>query len=60
MTGEEFSYRSADVEDGCCLDVVAEGFCNWRQKAFDAKVFNPLAPTYSTTLLPQLLQKGRT
>ena len=26
LTGEQFSYRSANVEDGACLDVVAEGF----------------------------------
>ena len=26
LTGEQFSYRSANVEDGAHLDVVAEGF----------------------------------
>ena len=54
LTGEQLSYRSANVEDGACLDVVTEGFWDHRQKAyFDVKVFNPLAPTYSSTSLPQ-------
>ena len=40
LTGEQFSYRSANVEDGAQLDVVAEGFWDRRQKAyFDVKVF---------------------
>ena len=26
LTGEQLSYRSANIEDGACLDVVAEGF----------------------------------
>ena len=53
LTGEQLSYRSANVEDGACLDVVAEGFWDHRQTYFDVKVFNPLAPTYSSTSLPQ-------
>ena len=30
LTGEQFSYRSANVEDGARLDVVAEGFWDHR------------------------------
>ena len=49
LTGEQFSYRSANVEVGVRLDVVAEGFWVRRQKAyFDVKVFNPFAPNYSS------------
>ena len=47
LTGEQFSYRSANVEDGVHLDVVAKGFWDHQQKAFfDVKAFNPMAPTY--------------
>ena len=54
MTGEQFSYLSANAEDGSCVDVVAEGFWNQGQQAyFDVKVFNPLAKIYSSTSLPQ-------
>ena len=59
LTGEQFSYRSANVEDGARLDVVAEGFWNHRQKPyFDVKVFNPLAPTYSSSSLPQCYRRA--
>ena len=59
LTGEQFSYRSANVEDGAHLDVVAEGFWDHRQKAFfDVKVFNPLAPTYSSTSLSQCYRRA--
>ena len=33
VTGEQFSYLSANVEDGSRVDVVAEGFWNLGQKA---------------------------
>ena len=60
LTGERFSYRSANVEDGARLDVVAEGFWDHRQKTFfDVKVFNPLAPTYSnSTSLSQCYRRA--
>ena len=59
MTGEQFSYLSANVEDGSCVDVVAEGFWNQGQQAFfDVKVFNPLAKTYSSTSLPQCYRRA--
>ena len=59
LTEEQFSYRSANVEDGARLDVVAEGFWDRRQRAyFDVKVFNPLAPTCSSTSLPQCYRRA--
>ena len=59
LTGEQLFYRSANVEDGARLDVVAEGFWDHRQKAyFDVKVFNPLAPTYSSISLPQCYRRA--
>ena len=52
---EQLSYRSTNVEDGACLDVVAEEFWDHRQKAyFDVKVFNPLAHHLLTVLLHSL------
>ena len=59
VTGEQFSYLSANVEDGSRVDVVAEGFWNQGQQAFfDVKVFNPLAKTYSSTSLPQCYRRA--
>ena len=59
VTGEQFSYLSANVEDGSRVDVVAEGFWNQGQQAyFDVKVFNPLAKTYSSTSLPQCYRQA--
>ena len=34
VTGEQFSYLSANVEDGSRVDVVAEGFWNQGQQAY--------------------------
>ena len=52
---EAFSYKSANREDGARLDIVAENFCGRdRQRAFfDVRVFNPFAPSYRNTSLPQ-------
>lgn len=59
VTGEQFSYLSANVEDGSRVDVVAEGFWNRGQKTyFDVRVFNPLAKTYSSTSLPQCYRRA--
>ena len=53
--GEQFCYRSANVEDGARLDMGAEIF--WgrdkRMAFFDAKVFNPLATSYASSPLAQ-------
>ena len=59
VTGEQFSYLSANVEDGSRVDVVAKGFWNQGQQAyFDVKVFNPLPKTYSSTSLPQCYRRA--
>ena len=54
-TGEQFSYLSANVEDGSCIDVAAKGFWNRGQLPyFDVKAFNPRPKhTYSSASLPQ-------
>ena len=55
LSGEQFHYRSANVEDGACLDVSAESF--WgrdrRLAYFDVKVVNPFASTYASSPLAQ-------
>ena len=55
VTEEPLRHRTANREDGARLDVVVESF--WgrdRQRAFfDVRVFNPFAPTYRNTSLPQ-------
>ena len=59
VTGEQFSHLSANVENECHVDVVAEGFWNQGQQAyFDVKVFNPLAKTFSSTSLPQCYRRA--
>ena len=46
LTGEQFSHRTSNDEDGARLDVCAQGFWGNRQSAFfDVRVFNPLAPS---------------
>ena len=58
LSGEQFHYRSANVEDGACLDVSAESF--WgrdrRLAYFDIKVFNPFASTYASSPFPPLVE----
>ena len=59
LSGESFQYRSANVEDGARLDVVANGFWERGQKAyFDVKVFNPFAPTHCSVSLPQCYRRA--
>ena len=59
FSGESFQYRSANVEDGARLDVVANGFWERGQKAyFDVKVFNPFAPTHCSVSLPQCYRRA--
>ena len=54
LSGESFQHKSANVEDGAHLDVVANGFWERGQKAyFDVKVFNPFTPTHRSVSLPQ-------
>ena len=60
LSGEQFRYRSANVEDGARLDVSAESF--WgrdrRLAYFDIKVFNPLASTYASSPLAQCYRRA--
>ena len=60
LSGEQFQYRSANVEDGARLDVSAESF--WgrdrRLAYFDIKVFNPLASTYASSPLAQCYRRA--
>ena len=48
LQGEEFNYKTANVEQEARVDISAKGFWNRGQKSFfDLRVFNPLAPCYS-------------
>ena len=52
LTGERFSYNTANVEDHARLDVAARGVWNRGSRAYcDVRVFNPLAPTYQDQTL---------
>ena len=60
VTGEQLEHRTANREDGARLDIVAQNF--WgrdRQSAFfDVRVFNPYAPCYRSSTLPQCYRKN--
>ena len=60
LSGEQFHYRSANVEDGARLDVSAESF--WgrdrRLAYFDVKVFNPFASSYASSPLAQCYRRA--
>ena len=60
VTGEQFEHRTANREDGARLDIVAQSF--WgrdRQSAFfDVRVFNPYAPCYRNSTLPQCYRRN--
>ena len=60
LSGEQFHYRSANVEDGARLDVRAESF--WgrdrRQAYFDIKVFNPFASSYAASPLTRCYRRA--
>ena len=60
LSGEQFHYRSANVEDGARLDVSSESF--WgrdrRLAYFDVKVFNPFASSYASSPLAQCYRRA--
>ena len=60
LSGEQFHYRSANVEDGARLDVRAESF--WgrdrRLAYFDVKAFNPFASSYASSPLAQCYRRA--
>ena len=46
LTGEVFTHKSANCQDGARLDVAASGFWGCRERAFfDVRIFNPFART---------------
>ena len=59
VTKEQLTHKSANTEDGNCLDIVAENF--WgrdRQRTFsDVRVFNPFAQTHCNTPLAHCYRK---
>ena len=60
LSGEQFHYRSANIEDGTRLDVSAGNFWGQDRKMafFDVKVFNPLATSYSSSPLAQCYRRA--
>ena len=60
LSGERMSCRTANVDDGARLDIVADNFWGGdRQRAFlDVRVFNPFAPSHRHTSLPQCYRKN--
>ena len=60
VSDEQFTYRTANREDGARLDVVAENFWSRdRQRSFfDVRVFNPLAQTYQNTSLAHCFHRN--
>jgi len=60
LSGEQFHYRSANIEDGARLDVSTESFWGQDRKIafFDVKVFNLLAASYSSSPQTQSLSPG--
>ena len=58
VTREHFSYRSANIETGACLDVRAQGFwgIHHQQAFFDVHVFNPLAASNRHSIISTCFQ----
>ena len=60
VTGEQLRHRTANREDGACLDIMAESF--WgrdRQRTFfDVRVFNPFSPSHHNTPLTQCYRRN--
>ena len=60
VTGEQFEHRTANREEGAWLDIVAQSFWGTDRQSvfFDVRVFNPYAPSYRSSTLPQCYQKN--
>ena len=60
LSGEQFHYRTANVEDGAHLDVSVERFWGQdrRMAFFDIKVFNPLISSYVSSPLAQCFHRN--
>ena len=59
LTGEAMSYRTANIEDGARLDIMAQGFWGGDKVRafFDVRVFNPFAHTYQNQSLTATFHK---
>ena len=54
LQGEEFNYKTANVEQEARVDISARRFWKRGQKSFfDLRVFNPLAPCHSRLSLDE-------
>ena len=55
LSNEQMRFKSANVDDGARLDVIAEVFWGTRQHTFfDVRVFNPFAPSLRNTSIVTL------
>ena len=58
LSGENLQGRSANVQEGACVDIRAEDFWERFQDAFfDIRVFNPFAPSNRTKSLNATYQR---
>ena len=58
LSNEQLRLKSANIEDGARLDVIAEDFWGTRQRAFfDVRVFNPLASSLRNTPIDTLYRQ---
>ena len=58
LSGERLRHKTANTEDGACLDIRAQGFWGERHQSafFDVRVFNPFAPS-NTNFTPESVYK---
>ena len=55
LTGEVFTHKSANCQDGTHSDVAASGFWGCRECAFiDVRIFNPFVRTNLNSLVNML------
>ena len=59
LTGEAMSHRTANIEDGARLDIMAQGFWGGDKVRafFEVRVFNPFAHTYQNQSLTATFRK---
>ena len=58
LSGERLRHKTANTEDGACLDIRAQGFWGERYQSafFGVRVFNPFAPS-NTNSTPESVYK---
>ena len=60
LSGEILNHRTANTEDGACLDIRARGFWNGTQDAFfDVRVFHPNASSYRSLSLQAAFRRHK-